>query len=656
MRIGTISFTTIDNYGAILQAYALSKVLERKGDQVSVINYQLPHSKLRDWLHVMHLSYIPHAPGTVACGVPRLPVRFVHLDQFRKKYLNRTRPAWTDDELKEISGQFDTLVTGSDEIFRTDRQGNIFPPLFLDFADTQRQNLHAYAASSAGTTDYGDKNAAVAKLLNRFDSISVRDDGTRMLVKKLTGMDPRIVLDPTLLWEFDELPLPEPPAQNYVLVYGFFRSPQTDRMVREVADRLGSSVVTVGWASKYAHHNLMTADMLQWLSCFKHARLVFTNCYHGLMFSTRYQRDFLVFESDKARLKLNDFIRRFSLSSRLLPSGEQPSPKQLEGMDHAALQNSLKPYTDDSIKYIELIGQHRESKKTTVPSKEGLEFWVINNDQATGQIPGAQQQLETVGVQLVHLFWEAVMESLTSPPLKIQLRRNWQAALAGILMFAAVLWLHLYSNAHLIFLPLYLLPCAWLSTKVSPRLGVIATLAAAFSGTLVPHYADPDFKSWGLMTWNIIMLFITIHFIISLLSRLYQEKHSAGHCKTSVQNSLRAGLKHHWAVIVAGGILFTVVVFMQAHASSNLAFMPLYLIPCLMIALVAGWGWGSIMAILCAVAGPLVQSLNDPDYQPWSVMIWNMLMRFIIFQVVVLLLNFTHLKKRFSTARSSRTV
>jgi hypothetical protein len=223
-------------------------------------------------------------------------------------------------------------------------------------------------------------------------------------------------------------------------------------------------------------------------------------------------------------------------------------------------------------------------------------------------------------------------------------------------MFAAVLWLHLYSNTHLIFLPLYLLPCAWLSIKVNPRLGVIAALAAAFSGALVQHDADPDFKPWGVMTWNIIMLFITIHFIVSLLSRLYLEKHSAGHCQTSVQNSLMAGLKHHWAVIAVGGILFTVVVFMQVHASPNLAFMPLYLIPCLMIGLVAGWGWGSIMAVLCAVAGPLVQSLNDPDYQPSSVMIWNMLMRFIIFQAVVLLLNFTHLKKRLFTARSSPTV
>jgi hypothetical protein len=653
MRIGTISFTTIDNYGCILQAYALSKVLQERGHQVNIIDYQLPDWKLRDWLHSMHLSYIPHAPFTVVSGVPSLPVRFARLEQFREKYLNQTQPIWSDDELQGMSGQFGALVTGADEIFRSDPKGDIFSPFFLNFADVRRQSLYAYGACSGGMTDYGSKNAAVAKLLNRFDSISVRDEETRVLVKKLIGMDSQVVLDPTLLWKFDELPLPEPPTKNFVLVYGFVRSVETDRMIRQVADKLGVSVVSVGWASKYAHHNLMAADPLQWLSCFKHARLVFTNCYHGLMFSTVYQRDFLVFESDKAKSKLNDFIHRFSLSSRLLRSGEQPFPKQLEGMDQTVLQNSLRPYVSGSLKYLETIGRSQKSKKTAGASEAGSESWKINSAPLDAPPFSAQQQLETVGMQLVHLFWEAVLSPLTSPPLGLQLRQNWRAALAGVLLFVAVLWLHIDSNAHLIFLPLYFLSCAWLSIKVNQRLGVIATIAAAFSGALVQHYADPDFKSWLVVTWNIIMLFISIHVVVSLLGRLYREKHPTRHCSAGVQDSLMAGLKYHWGVIVTGGILFAIVVFMQMHSNPHLVFVPLYLIPCLMVALVAGWGWGSIMALMCAVVGPWVQSLHDQDYQSSSVMIWNMVMRFIIFQTVVLLLNFTHLKKRFSSAWSS---
>ena len=634
----------------MLQAYALSKVMEQKGHQVSIIDYQLPDLRLRDWLHIMHLSYAPHAPVTVTSAALGLPKRFDRIEQFRKKYLHRTEPAWNDEDLQKISRQFDTLVTGSDEIFRTDLRGNLYSPLFLNFADAQRQNLHAYAACSGSVTDYRDKNEVVAKLLNRFDSISVRDGETQTLVKKLTGTNPPVVLDPTLLWKFDELPLPEPPAKNFVLVYGFFRSLETDRMVREVADKLGAEVVSVGWASKYAHHNLMEADTLQWLSCFKHARLVFTNCYHGLMFATHYQRDFLVFESDKARPKLNDFIHRFSLAERFLPSGEQPSARQLDGMDHALLQNSLKPYAGDSIKFIETIGQRRENKNISAATEEKLESWAINGTQPPDHPANTKQQLKTDGIRLGHLLWEAFCAPLTCPPMLAQMKRLWYNVAAGGLMFAGVLWLHIYANAHLLFLPLYLLPCAWFATKINPRLGVVASLVAAVSGALVQHHADPDFQSWLVVGWNIVMRFVTMYFLVSLMGRLYRPNHHLSQQRTGLID----GLVYHWAVVLSGAILFAGIVFLQMHVSPHLLFMPLYLIPCLMIALVAGWGWGSIMAILCSVAGPLVQSLNDLDYQPQSVMTWNIIMRFIVFQTIVLLLNFNTLKANIASARSSR--
>ena len=646
MRIGTISFTDVDNYGAVLQAYALSKVLEREGHEVNILDYQLPDLKLRDWLHLMHLSYTPHAPLTVATGVSGLPARFKRIEHFRKQHLDRTPPVWNDDDLRKMSAPYDALITGSDEIFRTDRQGNLFPPLFLNFADAQRQKLAAYAACSGGVTDYGGKNAVVARLLNRFDHISVRDAETQALVKKLTGRNPPLVVDPTLLWKFEELPLPAPPAKDYLLVYGFFRSPRTDRMVREIADQLGVSMVSVGWASKYAHHNLMAADTLQWLSCFKHARLVFTNCYHGLMFATAYQRDFLVFEADKVRTKLNDFIQRYSLSSRLLATGERPSPGQLAGMDHAALQNQLQASVADSIEFLRAVGQPREKQKPATEDEAGLVSWKINRSIVPVRPAEAQHQLKNATIHLVHLVWEAIMSPLTCPPLLSQARQRWQTTAAGILLFAAVVWLHIGSNAHLLFLPLYLLPCIWLSVKVNPRLGVAASLAAAISGALVQHFNNPDFRSWVLVAANMVMRFVSIHVIVSLVERLYRPKNSGVQYQPCGHDSLSTGLFHHWVVILTGFILYAGVVSLQLYASPHLMLLPLYMIPCLMIALVVGWRWGSILAILGAVTGPLVQMSKDSDYNSPSVMIWNMTMRLIVLLALVLLPNIIHFKKR----------
>jgi hypothetical protein len=251
-----------------------------------------------------------------------------------------------------------------------------------------------------------------------------------------------------------------------------------------------------------------------------------------------------------------------------------------------------------------------------------------------------------------HLIWEGILSPLTCPPLKIQVKQHKPAALVGGFLFAAVLWLHFYSNAHLVFLPLYLLPCAWLSMKVNLRLGVLAALVAAVSGALVQYHNDLDFHSWPVMAWNITMRFISIHAIVSLLERLSRQQASASGNPAHVPGNLMAQLTRHWAVFMAAGILFATVIFLQVHTSPYLLFLPLYIIPCLMVALVAGLGWGTIMAILAAITGPLVQSLGDPDYLSRPLMFWNMAMRFIILQAVVLLVSFIYHKKYCLPGRS----
>jgi len=646
MRIGTISFTAIDNYGATLQAYALARLLGRNGHETSIIDYQLPDLKLRDWLRVMHLSYSLHAPLTVAAGVPELFVRTARLEQFRKKYLNRTQPVWTDRELREIAGQFDVLVAGSDEIFRTDRQGNVFPPLFLNFADPEKQKLFAYAACSGGTADYDGKNAIVARLLDRFDGISVRDEVTRELVKKLTGKDSRVVLDPTLLWDFAELPLPAPPRENYVLTYGFYKSPRTDRMVREVADKMGASVVSVGWAARHAQHNFMDADTLQWLACFKHARLVFTNCYHGLMFATHYRRDFLVFEAERARSKINDFAQRFSLESRLVPGGTFPSGPQLAGMDHDALQQRLKPYVEASAGFISEIGRLPAAARPSAPHPEKIESWEINSIAATGQPVGAWGHFGDVMRQIGHLLWEAVLSPLTSPPFAGQVKKRWLETVAGLLLFLTVLWFHHRTNSHLIFLPLYLLPSIWLSIRVNLRLGVLMSLAGAAGGALIQHYADDDFRSWRVVGWNIVMRFLTIHLIVSLIARLRRQQTSAIYFKPRLQTHLAGEMFGYWPVLLTGLALFAGLVGAQTWVSPHLVFLPFYLVPCLIYALVPGWGWGVSMAIAAAFAGALVPGFSDPDYNTVFVVVWNFLMRLTILLGAVLMVNSTRRHER----------
>ncbi len=670
MRIGTISFPAIDNYGAILQAQALVSLLEREGHEATAIDYQLRGLKFSNRVRTMHLSYLRHAPWPVLASVPQLFARFTHMERFRRHYLNRTRSVWRDDELLDVAQHFDTVITGSDEVFRTDGKGEIFAPLFLDFADPGRQRLLAYAACAAGITDYGAKNAAVAKLLNRFHGISVRDEATRVLVKKLTGTDPKMVLDPTLLWSFDELALPEPPEKNYLLVYGFFKSPQTDRMVRETADQLGVSMISVGWASKYAHRNIMAADTLQWLSCIKHARLVFTNCYHGLMFSTLFQRDFLIYESDQARDKLNDFINRFSLSSRLLPSGETPSRKQLDGMDHAALQQRLKPYADESLRFLREAGTPVSARVNAadavcaVTSRlekqplASLPAWRELAAKAGAADPAAWQILNAALVEktVCNVPWENPAAAGTQNRLAFDPtgdRRQgvpgWdgfhfvvQTALHGdrlpVERVAAELKQLLHSEPFQKYaeaagisgfvrplLLAYLLHQKWV---VQPRAGgeILTELCEQLSDRwqLAPaHPAGAPVKSPGPG--------LQLKTAAAQLSNLFWEPRLTAQAPPS----LRTLFKRDWPVFLQAGLLFAGVGTVQYFWGAHLIFLPFYLIPCALLTWKVDRRWGALAALVGALAGPLIASGKNPGVYKPAVMLWNILIRFFILQLCV---------------------
>ena len=684
MRIGTISFPAIDNYGAILQAQALVNVLERDGHEASVIDYQLRNLKFLNRLHSLHLSYSRHAPWPVLSTVPELFVRFSRIEQFRRQYLDRTRSVWRDDELQDVARHFDTVITGSDEVFRTDKNGGVFSPLFLDFADPGRQKLLAYAACAAGITDYGIKNAAVAKLLNRFHGISVRDEATRVLVKKLTGTDPKMVLDPTLLWPFDELALPEPPEKDYLLVYGFFKSPKTDRMVRETADKLGVSMISVGWASKYAHRNIMAADTLQWLSCIKHARLVFTNCYHGLMFSTLYQRDFLIYESDQARDKLHDFINRFSLSSRLVPGGETPSAKQLDGMDHAALQQRLKPYADESLRFLREAGtpvgarvnaadavcavtsRLEKQPLASLPAWRELTAKVAGDDREAWRILNtalAEKTVRNVPCQGGFAPWENFPAAAAQGRPAFDWERGRFQGVPGWdwFHFAVQTSIHAdhlstgriaaelkqmlnsdpfqkYADAAGIggfvrpLLLAYLLHQKWV---VQPREGgtVIAELFALLSTRwlMAPAHPAAAPAKQSRPGWPA----DAVHQLKSAaaqLSNLFWEPRLKA---KAAPPSLGTLFKRDWPVFLQAALMFAGVGTVQYFWRTHLIFLPFYLVPCALLAWKVDRRWGALAAIVGALAGPLIASAKYPGVYKPDVMLWNLLLRFLILQLSV---------------------
>jgi len=85
----------------------------------------------------------------------------------------------------------------------------------------------------------------------------------------------------------------------------------------------------------------------------------------------------------------------------------------------------------------------------------------------------------------------------------------------------------------------------------------------------------------------------------------------------------------------------------------HLSFIPFYLVPCVWLAMKLDRRWAASIATVAAIAPPLMRHLQSPDFLPLEVMLWNVVMRFILFQIVVVLADRIRRHNFFSPADQS---
>jgi hypothetical protein len=266
---------------------------------------------------------------------------------------------------------------------------------------------------------------------------------------------------------------------------------------------------------------------------------------------------------------------------------------------------------------------HHYHQPTTAPGESG---WA-----------SAVRQWQFAGARLGNLFWEPSLNARRPPTLAAQWRAHWGVILMAGLLMAGAIWLHGHMNPHLGHLPFYLLPCALATWRAGRRWGMIFALIATVAGPLIKRVKDPDFHAVGVVVWSMILGFMMLQMCVMFLDRLLQQRKRAEVGERL--NGHSGQIADHWAVVLACGLWLAGVIALQVFASPHLGFLPLYLIPCLVLTLTVGRTWSLVAATLVAAVGPFVQRFGDPDYLPTTVELWNTLTRFVVLLILIVLLD-----------------
>lgn len=282
-RIGMMTFLHNENYGSILQAWALQQVLLDMGHDAKHIDYR-PDRKEK----LLNLLRSGNSPRLILEGMrKKSAVRKMHsgFDGFRAKHLRLTAPCPDHGALTHAAADFDLLLCGSDQIWSPIW---LNPAYFLDFADKPRV---AYAPSLGVSALPGRlKQRRIAQLVKRFAAVSVREAEGAELLRQMAGVDAAVLPDPVMLLpreRWQRLMDSDPPAAPYILCYFIGENPQYWATVRQVADRAKCGVLVIprtedARAAGYPLEEDVPPQ--RWLTLLHHAAHVVTDSFHGATF------------------------------------------------------------------------------------------------------------------------------------------------------------------------------------------------------------------------------------------------------------------------------------------------------------------------------------------------------------------------------------
>nr|WP_325302676.1 polysaccharide pyruvyl transferase family protein [uncultured Dysosmobacter sp.] len=329
MKTGLVTFYHIHHYGAALQAAATERAVETLGHECEIIDYFVNQDNA--------LFRRPTGLGSAAADAhtalhyQALKTRYERFEQFSRDHLRISAHRYLSAaELRQAQLPYDAILSGSDQIWNPKifPNGHFDPVFFGAFSDRRKI---AYAPSFGIPKVPEDMEQELRTYLGAFSHLSVRERQGQAIVAEVTGQTVPVVLDPTLLLTAEQWSAAASrhmvaqggrqalTPQGYILCYCISRPGALAPYIQEFARRSGLPVVQLCGIRQKVHPKarcILDAGPAEFLELFENAAFVFTNSFHGTVFSTQFRVPFFTAVSP-AELADPESSRTFSLLSRL---------------------------------------------------------------------------------------------------------------------------------------------------------------------------------------------------------------------------------------------------------------------------------------------------------------------------------------------------
>ena len=340
MKIGVLTLPLHNNFGGILQAYALLKTLNDLGHDAVLID-KSKYVSLGPWYKKYSIylkravqKYLMQKDTIIRADVEQNRITKV-ISRNTDLFINRNiKRIFTRDFSNIAEKDFDAIIVGSDQIWRPQYFFSKIENAYLEFAKDWDIKRIAYAASfGTGEWEYTkEQTANCATLLKKFNAVSVRESSATVLCKEKLGTVALHILDPTMLLEkedyiklFEEKKNSK--SDGNLFCYILDESSGMHDIIKNISREKGLTPFHVN--SKYEDSDAPLEERIQqpvekWLRAFYDAEFVITDSFHACVFSIIFNKPFIVYGNrERGMARFESLLKIFGLEDRMTSNKEE---------------------------------------------------------------------------------------------------------------------------------------------------------------------------------------------------------------------------------------------------------------------------------------------------------------------------------------------
>ncbi|MGV8114990.1 MAG: polysaccharide pyruvyl transferase family protein [Lentimicrobium sp.] len=337
MRIGILTHPLKTNYGGILQNYALQAVLRRMGYDVKTINVGKKFDTFGWFYNLLKYPVKKILKPNIEPPLTKKQTAFIeqHIDSFIHNHISVTEP------LKRIRKNiidkynFETIIVGSDQVWRPNYVSNI-QNMFLDFlGDTQIRRIAFAASFGVDHWSFLKKQEEIcAKEAQKFKAISVREASGVYLCEKHLNVKAEQIMDPTILLSKEEyLDLldntnGQENNKKQLTVYILDLTKDNQDVINEIANKYNLRIIHINNHDSnnptVKYKKRIVPPIEDWIAGFHNAEYIITDSFHGTIFSIIFNKPFITLANKTRGLtRITSVLDRFRLENQLVTTGTE---------------------------------------------------------------------------------------------------------------------------------------------------------------------------------------------------------------------------------------------------------------------------------------------------------------------------------------------